>query len=303
MDQSGNPMDLRELVTFQTVAQTLSFTRSADILGYTQSSVTAHIQLLEADLGVPLFNRLGRRVSLTEAGVRLLSYADRIIDLCAEAREVVASNLEISGTITISAPESICTYRLPAIMNSFREALPHVRLIFQPMPSVALYQALRDGTIDIAFLFESQNKLPDLELEMLSIEPLCMVAAPTHRLAQSGEMTAQELQGESFLLTERGCPYRVDFEQSLHAFGVRSASTLEFSSIEAIKQCTIAGLGIAYLPQMAVADTLAAKKLVTLPWQPAQIYLQMAWHKNKWMSPAAHTFINTCRKLYGLSGD
>jgi DNA-binding transcriptional LysR family regulator len=106
------------------------------------------------------------------------------------------------------------------------------------------------------------------------------------------------LQEENFLLTERGCRYRADFEQTLLSIGLRAPTTLEFASIEAIKQCTMAGLGVAYLPHMTLNDALTTNRLVCLPWTPTQLSLQVIWHKDKWMSPAAHAFLETCQQVY-----
>src|SRR2546421_3651462 len=105
-------MDLRQLNTFRLVATTLSFTRAAAALSYAQSSVTAQIQSLEDELGVQLFDRLGRRVALTDAGLRLLRYADRLLDLAEEARAAVADGGDPLGSLCISAPETLCIYRL-----------------------------------------------------------------------------------------------------------------------------------------------------------------------------------------------
>ena len=109
-------MELKPLQTFKILADELNFTRTAERLNYAQSSVTAQIQGLEQELGVPLFERLGRRIRLTEAGTRLLRYADEILRLTDEALLAVPGQGEPSGTLTIGAVESLCTYRLAPIL-------------------------------------------------------------------------------------------------------------------------------------------------------------------------------------------
>jgi DNA-binding transcriptional LysR family regulator len=287
-------MELRELTTFRLAAQTLSFTRTADLLGYAQSSVTAQIQGLEAEFGVPLFNRLGRRVTLTEAGERLLDYAEKMLNLAAEAHSAVANEDRVSGSLTITATESVCAYRLPAILHLFRAQWPQIHLTFKPLPSSDIYRALKDGLIDIAFLLEDRTVLPGLHGEILMEESLCLLAAPTHPLAAYKHISPEDLQAETMLLTERSCGYRNKFERMISTVNMRMAE-LEFGSVEAIKQCAIAGLGVAFLPQMTVLETLATGQLVALPWQPTHIYLQLVWHKDKWISPTMNSFIETCR--------
>jgi DNA-binding transcriptional LysR family regulator len=122
------------------------------MLNYAQSSVTAQIQALEEELGVPLFNRLGRQVTLTDAGRRLMSYAERLLELEEEARAEVTGGGEPAGTLTIGAPETICTYRLPPVLRQFRDRFPGVRVIFRPLVYPDLLRSLIDGTVEAAFL-------------------------------------------------------------------------------------------------------------------------------------------------------
>src|SRR6266496_4132793 len=113
-------MELRQLTTFRMVASTLSFSRTAMALNYVRSSVTTQIQVLEEELGVSLFDRLGKRVALTDAGKRLLLYAEKILDLAHEARSAVTAEEMPTGSLTISASDTLCTYRLPAVLRQFR---------------------------------------------------------------------------------------------------------------------------------------------------------------------------------------
>src|SRR5216117_1031860 len=114
-------MDLRHLTTFRTVANLMSFSRAATSLDYAQSTITLHIQSLEDELGVPLFNRIGKKIELTEAGHRLLRYSERLLDLAEETVAGVSGQDDVSGTLTVGAPETICTYRLPQVLRQFRQ--------------------------------------------------------------------------------------------------------------------------------------------------------------------------------------
>ena len=214
-------IELRQLATFQMVATTLSFTRSAAALGYVQSSVTAQIQALEAEFGVPLFERLGKRV---------------------------VGDDEPSGTLTISIPETLCTYRLPVILQQFQSCYPRVHLCFQPNRFCTLdtdvRRSLSNGSVDLAFVLEEPLQVIDLVVEPLVKEPLLILSAPDHQLVQLSHIRSANLEGEQFLLPEMGCSYRVLFERVLAAAGVHpSTPRLEFSAIEAIKQCVMAGQG------------------------------------------------------------
>ena len=141
-------MEHKQLRTFRTVARTLSFTRAASELGYVQSNVTAQVKALERELGVPLFDRLGRTVVLTDAGRILLRYAERLLDLEEEARAAVAGDSEPAGTLVVGASPSLSAYQLPRLLRSFRSRFPRVRLSFRPTPHAELGGRVADGSLD-----------------------------------------------------------------------------------------------------------------------------------------------------------
>ena len=292
-------MELRQLATFREVATTLSFTQAAATLGYVQSSVTAQIQALEADLGVPLFDRLGKRIVLTDAGRKLVGYAEKILALSDEAHSVIAGEVEPVGALTISAPESLCTYRLPTVLREFRRRYPQVQLTFSPAPSLDMRRRVSEGLLDLAFVIEEPIQSVNLMAEALVREPILLLAPPDHPLAAQREVHVADLAGVPMLLTEKGCTYRRLFEQALSAGGIYLSTALEFSSVEAIKQCVMTGMGITVLPAMAVSRELAEGRLVVLRWaeRPLEVLTQIIWHKDKWLSPALNAFIEVTHNL------
>jgi len=291
-------MDLRQLKTFRLAAQTLSFSRTAGLLNYAQSTVSAHIQGLEESLGVALFDRLGKQVTLTEAGQSLLVYADKMLALADEALAALADEA-LTGTITITAPETLCTYRLPPVLRLFKERYPQVQLIFCPKPEAGLAQILRAGTIDLAFVMEQPQHRPQLLTESLLTESLALIAYPDHPLVGAHSLTLSDLQDEPMVLTEAGCGYRQLLEQVLAAQGVRLRTSMAFHSVEAIKQCVMAGIGLTFLPTIAGQVEIAAGALVPLPWPgpPFEIVTQLVWHKDKWLSPAIRAFLAVSREV------
>ncbi len=292
-------MDLRQLTTFRTIAQTASFSRTAETLSYAQSTVSAQIQALEEELGVALFDRLGKKVALTEAGKRLLGYAEKMLDLAEEARTVLADDDALSGTLTISAPETLCTYRLPAVLSRFLKRFPQVEIIFRQEYDADLQRPLQEGLMDVAFVMLEPFEAPNLVIEPLVEEPMLLVAAPGHHLAQLPSVSFGDLQGEPMLLTEATCGYRTLFERALAAAGVRSYTPMEFHSVEAIKQCAIVGIGLALLPVVAIEQELKEGSLTPLNWagRDFQVVTQMAYHKDKWLSPALEAFLSVTREV------
>lgn len=293
-------MELRNLSTFLTVAKTLSFSQAAQQLDYAQSTVTVQIQALEEELGVLLFDRLGRHIALTDAGERLLGYAQKFADLEKEARTVLTTEHEPGGVLTIGAPETICTYRLPPVLRQYRQRFPGVQLMFHGYPVAELLNRVHDGAIDIGFLIDDSPPTPHLHVSHIAEESLVIVAQPEHRLAGLSRIDLRQIDGETLLLTERGCSYRQLFERILAAEGVRPAVHMEFHSVEAIKQCVMAGLGIAILPEITVAREVARGELATLRWPKPQLSIstRMIWHKEKWLSPALRTFIGLVHEVF-----
>ena len=137
-------MELRQLKTFRTVASTLNFSRAADALSYVPSNVTMQIKALEDELGVPLFDRLGKQLALTTAGKRFLTHIQSVLDKLDEARNTVHDNEDIRGTLTISANEVLCAYRLPVVFKLFRSRYPGVRLIFRSVPNQSSKHSLME---------------------------------------------------------------------------------------------------------------------------------------------------------------
>lgn len=203
--------ELRQLRTFQAVAARQSVTRAAAALGYAQSSVTAQIQALEEDVGVPLFDRIGRRVELTKAGQAMVSYADRILALANEARAVVGNDRKPSGALTIGASETLLTHRLPDVIGKFQKTHPQVEIsvIAAENCEIEAGQLKLNSSIDIAFILDRQHKSGSLIVECLSAEDVLVLVSPGHRLASVNRLNADMLTDEQVLLTERSCGYRV----------------------------------------------------------------------------------------------
>lgn len=298
-------MELRQLNTFRTVASTLNFSRAAEVLNYVPSNVTMQIKALEDELGVRLFDRLGKQLVLTTAGKRFLTHVQGVLNKLDEARSVVHDNDILSGTLTISANEVICTYRLPAVFRLFRSHYPGVRLIFRSVSNQQLKQTLYEGTTDIAFMLDEPIRSTGLTVDPLLEETFRLFAAPDHPLAQLAVLQLEDFHGEVFLTNEKGCPYRTMFDRAFEKEGIDTITYLEFQSAEAIKQCAISGIGIAFLPEIVAEAEVERGELVALPWQiqDLHVYTQMVWHKDRWISPIMLAFIEAARKVLALEED
>lgn len=292
-------LDLRELRTFQSVAAEKSFTRAAISLHYAQSSVTAQIQSLESEVGVPLFDRMGRQVELTLAGRQLLAYADKLLRMADEARRAVRDDGEKTGTLAVLAPETLLAYRLPELLRRFQSEYPGIHLSLSASESCGTGGDIEPG-VDVAFSLDVPLRAPHLIVERLRTEPIVLVVAAGHPLAGKKRVKAQEIGAGQVLVNERACSYRALFERALRAEGVLVTRSLELLSVEAIKQCALASLGVAVLPEVVVHRELQQGTLIAVEWprKPLAVYTQLYRHRDKWMSPVMTAFwrmaVETC---------
>jgi len=291
-------LEIKQLTTFKIAAEKLNFTQTAKILNFAQSTVTAQIKSLEEEIGKPLFERLGKRVILTDAGVQFKIYAEKIIRLSEEAIAAVNGEEDLSGILIIGAQESQYTYRLPLILKEFKASYPRVKLVFKPAHSDEIARKqLTEGVLDVAFIMDKWKPKGSLKMVKLIKEELKLVATSN---PSETDFSIEDLEHKTLLLTETGCSYRNMFEESLKSFGVYPLDKMEFTSIESIKQSVIAGLGVAMLPEMVVKKELEEGRMKELAWPnpSSPLFTQIAWHKDKQMTPPLDEFIKLSRKMF-----
>lgn len=285
-------LDLQKLKTFRAVADSSSFTRAALELGCSQSSVTAHVQALEREFGALLFDRDSKRVLLTAIGKQTLDYADRILALADEAKAAVHKSKDLNGSLAVSAPEALVAYRLPEVLREFQELYPQVHLTLSThADSSAQAGDLLNGKLDLAFAIGQAVRSDRLSATFVASEEVLLVAAPGY-ISPAAELTLEDIGRQQILLTGQHCSFRRLFDQMLHAARFQLNSTLELASMEAIKQCALAGMGLAVVPRMAVAAELVAKKLVALPWPDGELraQVQILRLRKRIPEPATHAF-------------
>lgn len=286
-------MEVRQLEIFRALAGELNFTRTAERVNTVQSNVTAQIKALEEELGAKLFDRLAKSVVLTDAGRRFLPYAERALCTMDEGLRVVKSATEPEGTLTIGSPESVLTYRLPEVLKRLQKKYPKVELQFRPYWDGSVVGDLENGRLDVAIVMSNTTEWPQMKSLKMGSERILLLSEAGHPLARQKAVRPEDLAGQTLLLTETGCGYRQKFDRALAAANAKPGSVTEFSSVEAIKQCLVAGMGLAVLPEMVVARELAAGQLAALRWAGPEldIGIQVVWHKDKWLSPNIEAFL------------
>ena len=291
-------MDLQRLQTFRTVATLMNFNQAAEVLHYSQSTVSAQIKTLENEIGILLFKRIGKSVRLTEAGAKMLVYADKILAIKEEAVAEVTGRNMVTGLLTLRMPQTVATHYLPHILCDYQPRFPGVRLDITSCALHTLEHELRIGIVDLAFLFADTIGAKNLECELLRVEPLAIVTHPSHPLATKKSVDFIDLEGQVLLLPKSDCGYRMGFEQELATEKVTPATLIEMNSIEAIKQTIIAGIGVTIIPEIAIRSDVAKGKIVKVCWKDdLETGVLMIHYKDKWRSPAVEAFMNTMRRF------
>jgi DNA-binding transcriptional LysR family regulator len=267
-------MDLADLQIFRSVVHAGGITRAAEQLHRVQSNVTTRVRQLEAELGVDLFIREGKRLHLSPAGHLLLGYADRLLDLAQEAREALHDDMP-RGLLRLGAMESTASVRLPVPMNDYLQRYPDVSLELSTDSPIKLSTALLNGEIDVAIAAEPLADAP-FEKVPLYDEELVIVAAKGHAIK-----SPKDARPNVALAFETGCPYRLRLEDWFAHSGEMPERIIEITSYHAMLGCVVAGMGISLLPRM-VFSTFPEAQLLSLHRLPPGLdraMTVMMWRK------------------------
>ncbi len=248
---------------FRAVATLGGITRAAQSLHRVPSNVTTRIKQLEARLGVALFERRGRGLVLTEEGQRLLGYAERLLQLAAEAESAITSGQAL-GALRLGAMESTAGARLPPLLSQYHAAVPGVRVELQTGTSGALIGRLLRHEIEAAFVAEPYSA-PGLSGREVFAEELVLISEK----GRGAVASAAELGRTTLIAFAGGCSYRRRFEEWLAGAGILPDRVLEFSSYPAIVACVAAGTGVALVPRSVLASLSAAVDVKTHEVPPA----------------------------------
>lgn len=284
-------MDTQSLQAFLAVADNGSFSRAAEQIHLTQSAVSKRIALLEGQLDCRLFDRIGRRVSLTEAGRLLLPRARQILVTMDDSRRAIA-NLDgsIAGSLTLATSHHIGLHRLPGLLRHYVRAHPQVRLDLHFLDSEQAYQGVLDGQLEIAAVTLAPRPDPQLDVVPVWIDQLCFVCAPDHTLAKAGTnpLSLAELCAHDAVLPGSLTFTRTLIESRFAAAGLPLPSATSTNYLETLKMLTAIGLGWSLLPERLIDDSLHRLAVDHAPIQRPLGYLV---HRNRTLSNAARAML------------
>ncbi|KQL33579.1 LysR family transcriptional regulator [Bacillus sp. FJAT-25509] len=287
-------MEIRHVRTFCAIVKHGSFSKAAYALDYAQSTVTTHIKALENDLQSPLFDRLGKKVLLTKAGQHFHPYALELLTIYEKAHEIPKDSDHPEGTLTITANESLAVYRLPQILQKYKQINPKVNIILETATNEQAIKKLRDGDTDIAFIIGESIEYDEFITKNLFYELFGWILTPDLTISKD---PIELLRDYQFIYTEKSCGYRAMVDGYLRKSGQIPDRTFESSSIEVIKQSVICGLGISILPFIVVQESFNKNQLIFKPIETSQkIQSSFIYHKSRWVSPVLRSFLTLLEK-------
>lgn len=257
-------MNLHHLRLFAAVVDHGGFTKAAAVLNLSQPAISKSLKELESDVGMPLMDRGGRSLRLTDAGRTLYARARELFGVERVAvRELREMRGLKRGALRIAASTTIATYLLPAILGRFHLRHPRVRIQLASTNTRAVLRLLLEARVDLA-LVEGPVSHPRVTVHPWRDDELVVIVPPDHRLLRERRVTVQDVAEEQFLVREPGSGTREVVETALARHGIRLGRTMRLGGTEAIKQAVAAGLGLAIVSRAAAADQLTLGRIAVL---------------------------------------
>ncbi|MFO1323617.1 MAG: LysR substrate-binding domain-containing protein [Burkholderiales bacterium] len=282
---------LRQLQVFESAARHLSFSRAADELHLTQPGVSMQVRDLEAAAGLPLFERIGRRIAITEAGSALLRHTREVVRALADAEDALDALKGLrAGRINLGVT-STAKYFAPQLLARFRDRHPSLAFRLAVSNREAVIESLAENAVDLAIMGRPPEA-PATVAAAFAPHPLVVIASPAHPLARRRRIPVTALAEESFLVREPGSGTRSAMQGFFADHGVAIRVGMEMASNETIKQAVMAGMGVAFLSRHTIGLELAANRLAVLDVRGLPVMRQwfVVHLASKRLSPTAQAF-------------
>lgn len=287
-----NKMELKNLITFTHVAELGSFTKAAEQLGYSQSTISFQIKQLEEELGCLLFERINHTITLTERGRDLVSYAHQVRALTDEFKENLSKE-ELSGDIHIVAPDSVCYEMINSHYIDFHLKHPDISVKFTTADTLVMFDMLDHNEADIIITLDTHSYNKDYVIAKEEALPMHFVASKNSRFAGVKGLSVKDIINEPFILTEYGQGYRRVFDKELAKKSLEITPVLEIGRTDIITSIVSQSNMISFLPDFVTKDLVNSGELCYLDVSDInlEIWKQLIYHKNKWLSKSLKTVI------------
>ncbi len=286
-------MELRNLISFISVAELGSFTKAAEQLGYSQSTISFQIKQLEEELGCLLFERINHTITLTKRGHELVTYAHQIRALTEEFKESLEDEKKISGHVHVVTPDSVCEDMIYHNYINFHTKYPDISIQFTTADTAVMFDMLDHNEADVIITLDSHSYHKDYVIAKEESLSMHFVANVNSRFAKAKNLSIQDIIEEPFVLTEYGQGYRKVFDKELAKRSLKITPILEIGRTDIITALLSQSDMLSFLPDFVTNDMVKAGHLCYLDVcdMNIEIWKQLIYHKNKWMSKALKTFI------------
>ena len=283
-------MEFAALKAFVAVAETGSFSVAAEHLFLTQPAVSKRIAALESELDTRLFDRIGRTVTLTEAGVALLPRAQSmLVELKDSIRAVSSLSDEVRGTLRFATSHHIGLHRLPPTLKHYTQAYPQVRLDIRFMDSEAACVAVEHGDLELGIVTLPPAPSSNLTTEVIWQDPLGIVVSRSHPLTGKADVTLGELAQHVAVLPSSNTYTRQIAEQAFSRLGLELEVTFSTNYLETIKMLVSVGIGWSLLPNTMLDKHICMLSVEELSLQRS---LGIVYHRERTLSNAARALIS-----------
>ena len=292
-DSQEKTMELRNLITFIHVAELGSFTKAAEALSYSQSTVSFQIKQLEEEIGCLLFERINHTVTLTERGHELVSYAHQVRALTDDFKENLTKEEEFKGHIRIVTPDSVCEEMINSHYIDFHSKYPDISIKFTTADTSVMFDMIDHNEADVIITLDSHTYRKDYVIAKEEPLPMHFVTSASSRFAGMRDLSIKDIINEPFILTEHGQGYRGVFDSELAKRSLSITPILEIGRTDIITHMLANSNMISYLPDFVTKEQVEAGALCYLDVCDLNIdiWKQLIYHKNKWMSKSLIAFI------------
>ena len=286
-------MDVRDLQVFLSVAKHLNYTRAGEEVNLSQPSVSVRMRQLESDLGTKLFEQLGKKIALTEAGQLLVPYATRVILAMSDARDAIDGLQGLQhGALRIGASTTPGMYLIPRTIAHFKKRYPKIEVRLAVKDTRQIEEGVIRNEFDFGFV---GGHLVGDEVDVLQwvTDEIILIAPLGHPFGGKRIVKPQDLASEKFIFREQGSATRAVVAAHLQKFRIEAEPVIEMANPESVKKAVQNGLGIAFISAFAVETELRAKTLLAVKVQSLQIRreLKIVYRKDKHLSAAARAFV------------
>ena len=287
-------MELRNLITFIHVVELGSFTKAAEQLGYSQSTVSFQIKQLEDELGCLLFERINHTINLTDKGHELVSYAHQIRTLTDDFKESIEEDKECSGHIHVVTPDSVCEEMINTHYIDFHRKYPSISICFTTGDSAIMLDMLDHNEADVVITLDHRLYNKDYIIAKEQQLPMHFVTGCNSKFAGKKNLSIKDIINEPFILTEYGQGYRRVFDRELAKKSLEITPVLEIGRTDIITSMIAQSDMISYLPDFVTKPLIESGELVYLDVcdMNIDIWKQLIYHKNKWLSRSMKAFID-----------